>query len=130
MLTLKPHDEVDDQNFWEHRCADVAKMFTFKCGIVCFGWTYQLLQYLYRLDDRTITMLCFRSVLCFLCLIVYLIGKKCKKVQLIYLIPLLYIVEVCLITWEASLKLDEDKENYEAILEHTVFMRLAFVYFF
>ena len=105
-------------------------MFTFKCGIVCFGWAYQLMQYLYRLDKRTITMFCFRSVLCLLCLTVYLIGKKCKKVQLVYLIPPLYIVEVCLITWEASMKLDEDKENYEAILEHTVFMRLAFVYFF
>ena len=75
-------------------------------------------------------MFIFRSVLCMLCLSVYLVGKKCKKISLIWLIPPLYVIEVCLIVWEASLKLDQDKDNYEAILEHTVFMRLAFVYFF
>ena len=66
-------------------------------------------------------MFAFRSALTMLCLTVYLIGKKCK-VNLIYFIPPLYCIEVCLIVWEASMKLDQDEANYEAILEHTVFM--------
>ena len=98
--TLQPHDSKERKLFWTYRCEDISEQFSVRCLIVALSWLILLLSHFYDPTEVSLLKLEYRSINVALCIAVWLLGKRIKK-QLVWVIVVLYLVELVLITQES-----------------------------
>ena len=92
ILTLNPYNKTERSLFYDFRCEDVVKMFTFQCGLSLAIWLGFLINYIMNPTEISRTQIIYCTLYQVAITLVWLCRFRFKK-HLAYIIVVLSIAK-------------------------------------